>query len=158
MKNVVKKALLLLGLLFAIGGVSQVVVASGEGGLSLYSVVLESPGMDGSGAVHVALKRTDEEIESLVVSAFGKKVSAPKKLLRSIKEKEQISGAQLSYSSGNLSGGNSVYIALTEGASWGTTIVAIIQFRSDGSFRIIENLSRSEADERAEKIAKIYQN
>ena len=46
--------------------------ASKEGGLSLYSVILDSPGVDESGPVHVEMKRSDEGIEKLIVSAFGK--------------------------------------------------------------------------------------
>ena len=72
--------------------------ASKEGGLSLYNVVLNSPGMDDSGPIHVEMQRTDKGIERLSISAFGRNDVAPIPLLQSIKEKEWINGILLSWS------------------------------------------------------------
>lgn len=128
--------------------------ADKEGGLSLYSVMLDSPGMGDSGPVHVEMQRSDEGIEKLVISAFGKNEAAPPQLLQSIKEKKWLNGLQLSWSRGyRLMGGRTVYVSLTEGGSWGAVVVAVIGFSEDGNFRIFDNLSREEAKEKAEKIA-----
>jgi hypothetical protein len=133
---------------------AQPAQASKEGGLSLFSVKLDSPGMDESGPVHVEMKRSDEGIKQLIVSAFGRTGAAPSQLLESIKEKRWLNGIQLSWEKGyRLTGGRTVYVSLTEGGSWGGVVVAVIGFGEDGKFRVVENLSRDEVEEKAAKIA-----
>jgi len=70
--------------------------ATKEGGLSLYSVILDSPGTAESGPVHVEIQRSDEGIKKLMVSAFGRTETAPSQLLQSIKRKAWINGVELS--------------------------------------------------------------
>jgi hypothetical protein len=119
--------------------------ASKEGGLSLCGVTLDSPGMEGSGPVHVELKRSDEGIEKLLVTAFGRTETAPAQLLQSVKEKQWLSGVTLSWERGYRStGGKTVYVLLTEGASWRIVVVAAIAFSEDGKFRVFKNLSHEE--------------
>jgi hypothetical protein len=133
---------------------TQIANADKEGVLSLYSVMLDSPGMDDSGPVHVEMKRSDEGIDKLVISAFGRNETAPPQLLQSIKEKKWLNGLQLSWSRGyRLTGGRTVYISLTEGGSWGAVVVAVIGFSEDGNFRVFDNLSREEAKKKSEKSA-----
>jgi hypothetical protein len=133
---------------------TQPAYADKEGGLSLYSVMLDSPGTSDSGPIHVEMKRSDEGIETLAISAFGKSELAPPELLKSIKEKKWLNGIQLSWSKGyRLTGGRTVYVSLTEGGSWGAVVVAVIGFSEDGNFKVFDNLSRDEAKEKAEKIA-----
>jgi hypothetical protein len=128
--------------------------ASKEGGLSLYRVILDSPGTDKSGPVHVEMQRSDEGIEKLMVSAFGRNETAPSQLLQSIKEKRWLNGVQLSWEQGyELTGGKKVYVMLTEGGSWGGVVVAVIRFSEDGKFKVFGNLSREEVEKKAEKIA-----
>lgn len=123
--------------------------ADKEGGLSLYRIMLDSPGMDDSGPVHVDIKRSDEGIEKLAISAFGRNGTAPSQLLQLIKEKKWLNGLQLSWSKGyRLMGGRTVYISLTEGGSWGVVVVAVIGFSENGSFRLFDNLTREEAEVR----------
>lgn len=130
--------------------------ASKEGGLSLYSVILNSPGTDKSGPVRVEMRRSDEGIEKLMVSAFGRNETAPSQLLQSIKEKRWLNGVQLSWEQGyELTGGRKVYVMLTEGGSWGVVVVAVIRFSEDGKFAIGTNLSREEVEKKSEKIATI---
>jgi hypothetical protein len=129
-------------------------LASKEGGLSLYDVILDSPGMDESGSVRVELKRSDEGVEKLLISAFGRNGAAPPQLLQSIKDRKWLNGVQLSYSRGDrLTGGRTIYISLTRGGSWGAVVVAVIAFNEEGKFRMVENLSHKEAEERAAKTA-----
>jgi len=110
--------------------------------------------MDDSGPVHVEIRRSDDGIEKLVVSAFGKTEAASPQLLQSILEKKWLNGVQLSWSKGSrLTGGKTVYVSLTEGGSWGVVIVAIIGFDEEGNFRVVENLSREQVEERAAKTA-----
>ena len=131
--------------------------ASKEGGLSLYNVVLDSPGMLGSGPIHVEMKRTDDGIGELAVSAFGRNEMAPPELLESINEKDGISGVMLSWEQGyKVMGGQTVYILLTEGASWGNVVVAIIKFSEDGKFGVVENLSHEEVGKKFDKILDIH--
>ena len=129
--------------------------ASKEGALSLYSVILNSPGTDKSGPVHVEMQRSDEGFGKLIVSAFGRNGSAPSYLLQSITEKRWLNGVQLSWEQGyDLTGGRKVYVMLTEGGSWGSVVVAVIRFGEDGKFKILANLSRKEVEEKARKIAR----
>ncbi len=128
--------------------------ASKEGGLSLYSVILDSPGTDKSGPVHVEMQRSDEGIGKLIVSAFGRNETAPSQLLQSIKEKRWLNGVQLSWEQGyDLTGGRKVYVMLTEGGSWGVVVVAVIRFSEDGKFKVLDNLNREEVEKKAQKIA-----
>jgi len=109
--------------------------ASKEGGLSLYTVILDSPGLDGSGPVHVEMQRSDEGIDKLMISAFGRSETAPPELLRSIKRKAWINGVQLSWVKSFVSARRgSINVVLTEGGSWGAIVVAIIVFSTDGKF------------------------
>lgn len=125
--------------------------ASKEGGLSLYSVTLDSPGIDGSGPVHVEMKRSDKGIEKLMISAFDRSETAPSELLRSIKSKARINGVQLSWVGDfGLTGGRNINIVLTEGGSWGAIVVAVIGFSEDGKFGIVTNLSEEQV-EKAER-------
>ena len=39
---------------------------------------------------------------------------------------------------------------LTEGGSWGCSVLAVIQFSEDGKFELFENLSREEAEKKSE--------
>jgi len=127
----------------------QTASADKEGGLSLYSMTLDSPGTDNSGPVHVEIKRSDEGIEKFVVSAFGRNETAPLRLLQSIKEKRWLSGLQLSFSRGyRLTRGKTVYVSLTEGGSWGAVVVAVIGFSEDGKFKVFDNLSRQEVEKK----------
>jgi len=147
-------SLLLLGAALLQIGLARPAIASKEGGLSLHDVTLDSPGMDDSGPVHVEIRRSDDGIEKLVVSAFGKTEAASPQLLQSILEKKWLNGVQLSWSKGSrLTGGKTVYVSLTEGGSWGVVIVAIIGFDEEGNFRVVENLSREQVEERAAKTA-----
>jgi hypothetical protein len=133
---------------------AQPASASKEGGLSLYSVMLDSPGTNESGPVHVEMKRSDEGIEKLMVAAFGRNETAPSQLLQSIKEKKWLNGVQLSGEKGyQFTGGRTVYVSLTEGGSWGAVVVAVIGFSEDGKFRVVDNLSREEVEKKAAKIA-----
>jgi hypothetical protein len=127
--------------------------ASKEGGLSLYSVKLDSQGMDDSGPVHVEMKRSDEGIESLKVSAFGKTETAPSALLESIKQKSWLNGVQLSWERGYRdTGGKTIYLSLTEGGAWGVVVVAVIGFNEDGKFRVFVNLSNEEVEKKAARV------
>jgi hypothetical protein len=124
--------------------------ASKEGGLSLYSVILDSPGLDGSGPVHVEMQRSDEGIDRLMISAFGRTEMAPSELLQSIKRKAWINGVQLSWVKSFVSRGGSLNVVLTEGGSWGAIVVAVIGFSMDGTFAIGTNLSQEQV-EKAER-------
>jgi len=139
---------LLIPVLFA-----QPAYASKEGGLLLSRVVLDSPGMDESGPVHVEMKRSDSGIETLHVSAFGKTETVPSELLQLIKEKKWLNGIQLSWEKGYREmGGKTVYVALTEGATWGAVVVAVIGFSEDGKFRLLDNLTREQVNAKTAKI------
>lgn len=125
--------------------------ASKEGVLLLYSVILDSPGMDGSGPVHVEMKRSDIGIEKLIISAFGSSEAAPSQLLRSIKSQARINGVQLSWVKDfGFGGRRNLNIVLTEGGSWGAIVVAVIGFSEDGKFGIVTNLSQEQV-EKAER-------
>ena len=123
--------------------------ASKEGGLSLYRVILDSPGTDKSGRVHVEMQGSDEGIGKLMVSAFGRKETASSQLLQSIKEKRWLNGVQLSWEQGyELTGGKKVYVMLTDGGSWGVVVAAVIRFSEDGKFKVFDNLSREEVEKK----------
>lgn len=125
--------------------------ASKEGGLSLYRVILDSPGTDESGPVHVEMQRTDKGIQKLMVSAFGRSETASSQLLQSIKRKAWINGVQLSWVEGfGFTGRGNLNIVLTEGGSWGAIVVAVIGFSEDGKFAIGTNLSQKQV-EKAER-------
>jgi hypothetical protein len=143
----------LLGVVLLPLALARPACADKEGGLSLFSVILDTPGIDESGPVHVEMKRSDEGIKRLAVTAFGRTGTVPSQLLESIKVKRWINGVQLSFSKGyRLTGGRTVYILLTEGASWGIVVVAVIGFSEDGKFRVLDNLSPEEVKEKAAKV------
>ena len=132
---------------------AQPAYASKEGGLSLYTVKLDSPGMHDSGPVHVEMKRSDEGIESLRVFAFGKTETAPSALLASIKQKRWLNGVQLSWERGYPEmGGKTIYLSLTEGGTAGVVVVAVIGFSEGGKFEIFENLSSEEVEKKAARV------
>jgi hypothetical protein len=56
---------------------AQPATASKKAGLSLSSVILESPGTEEFGPVPVEIQRSDEGIEKLMASAFGRNETAP---------------------------------------------------------------------------------
>ena len=115
--------------------------ASKEGLLSLYRVILDSPGSTESGPVHVEMQRSDRGIDKLRISAFGRNESAPPELLQAIKRKAWINGVQLSGGAGGLN------VVLTEGGSYGAIVVAVIGFGDDGKFSIVTNLSQEQLEE-----------
>jgi hypothetical protein len=119
--------------------------ASKEGLLSLYRVILDSPGSTESGPVHVEMQRSDRGIDKLRISAFGRNESAPPELLRAIKRKAWINGVQLS--SGGITGERYASVVLTEGGSWGAIVVAVVGFSENGKFSIIKNLSQEQVEE-----------
>ena len=119
--------------------------ASKEGLLSLYRVILDSPGTTESGPVHVEMQRSDRGIDKLRISAFGRNESAPPELLQAIKRKAWINGVQLSW--GRTPGKRNVSVVLTEGGSWGAIVVAVVGFSENGKFSIIKNLSQEQVEE-----------
>jgi hypothetical protein len=121
--------------------------ASKEGLLSLYSVILDSPGTTESGPVHVEMKRSDSGIGKLMVSAFGRNETAPPQLLQSIKRKAWINGVQLSWGGSGIKGGRYLNVVLTEGGSWGAIVVAVVAFSEDGKFAIVTNLGQDQVEE-----------
>jgi hypothetical protein len=138
--------MVLLGAVLLPLGFSLPAHASKEGLLSLYRVILDSPGTTESGPVHVEMQRSDKGIETLMVSALGRKETAPPELLQAIKRKAWINGIQLSW--GRTPGKRTVSIVLTEGGSWGAIVVAVVGFsEEDGKFWIGTNLSQEEVEE-----------
>jgi hypothetical protein len=132
---------------------AQPTYASKEGGLSLYTVKLDSPGMDDSGPVHVEMKRSDKGIETLKVSAFGKTETAPSALLGSIKQKRWLNGVLLSWERGYPDmGGKTIYLSLTEGGTAGAVVVAVIGFSEHGKFEVFGNLSNEEVAKKAARV------
>lgn len=119
--------------------------ASKEGLLSLYRVILDSPGTTESGPVHVEMQRSDRGIEKLRISAFGRNESAPPELLQAIKRKAWINGVQLSW--GGITGQRYASVVLTEGGSWGAIVVAVVGFSENGKFWIGTNLSQEEVED-----------
>jgi hypothetical protein len=141
-----RSVMVLLGAVLLPLGFSLPAHASKEGLLSLYRVILDSPGTTESGPVHVEMQRSDKGIEKLMVSAFGRKETAPPELLQAIKRKAWINGIQLSW--GRTPGKRTVSIVLTEGGSWGAIVVAVVGFsEEDGKFWIGTNLSQEEVEE-----------
>jgi len=49
-------------------------------------------------------------------------------------------------------GGKTVYLSLTEGGTAGVVVVAVIGFSEDGKFKLFDNLSRKEFEEKAARI------
>jgi len=110
--------------------------ADAEGRMQLSRILLDSPGLDNSGPVHMDATQSDRGITNMSMSAFGKTQTLTSSQLAALGGRV-FNGAGLTYSRGykNL-GGRTVYLLLFHGFASAAKVVTVITFRELGDVRV----------------------
>jgi len=110
--------------------------ASEEGILAFGSFRIESPGIGESGPVAIAGTRSPEDLQSLTVEAFGKKVALSPAQLQDLSF-ASVNSVQLSYAAGYKElGGRTVYVQFAKGFTSGIITRKFVVVTEGGTVKV----------------------
>ena len=112
---------------------ASLVLASQEGLLTLGSFRVESPGIADSGAVIIEGRQSDKGVESLTITAFGKRLDLSSSQLQALRG-GMLNGIQLTYAAGYKElGGRTLYLVFSQGFTSGVVMKRFVTVTESGS-------------------------